>query len=151
MYILFTYFLHDVLSSRLQLQLQRCRELKPGLSLHLKRIFRSKNCIWFSRGCEVALDRTLRAKGSGPPINILPYHSPSLTIHFTKTAVAFEMNDEFSRVLHQKMDFYSNDSSSDKIRAINNQIELVKTNMLENMGASLLASHFSRLPLRESY
>jgi len=51
------------------------------------------------------------------------------------TAMAYAMNDEFSRVLTQKMDFYSNDTSADKVRAINAQIELVKSQMLENLGS----------------
>lgn len=51
-------------------------------------------------------------------------------------AVEYAMNDEFSRILAQKMDFYSNDTSADRIRAINAQIELVKSQMLENLGAS---------------
>lgn len=48
-------------------------------------------------------------------------------------AMAFEFNDEFSRILATKMEFYSNDSSADKIKAINQQIDLVKTQMMANL------------------
>jgi len=50
-----------------------------------------------------------------------------------QTAIEYGMNDEFSRVLGQKMDFYSNDTSADKIRAINAQMEVVKKQMKENV------------------
>jgi len=48
-------------------------------------------------------------------------------------ATAYTMNDEFSRTLKTKMDFYSNDSSADKIRAINVQLEEVKSQLMDNL------------------
>lgn len=56
-------------------------------------------------------------------------------------AIAYAMNDNFGRILAQKAEFYSNDKSADKIRAINQQIELVKAQMRENFG-SPFPDHF---------
>jgi len=54
------------------------------------------------------------------------------------TAIAYAMNEDFGRTLQQKMDFYSNDKSADKIRKINAQLELVKAQMLEDLEKSYL-------------
>eukprot|EP01125_Pyxidicula_operculata_P005954 TRINITY_DN2078_c2_g1_i1.p1 TRINITY_DN2078_c2_g1~~TRINITY_DN2078_c2_g1_i1.p1 ORF type:complete len:382 (+),score=113.94 TRINITY_DN2078_c2_g1_i1:20-1165(+) len=48
-------------------------------------------------------------------------------------AIAFAMNDEFSRILKTKMDFYSNDTSADKVRAINAQLEEVRNQLMYNL------------------
>jgi vesicle-associated membrane protein 7 len=41
------------------------------------------------------------------------------------TALAYGMNDEFSRVLGQQMDYYSNDPSSDRINRMRTEISQV--------------------------
>jgi vesicle-associated membrane protein 7 len=41
------------------------------------------------------------------------------------TALAYAMNDEFSRVLGQQMDYYSNDPSSDRINRMRTEISQV--------------------------
>jgi vesicle-associated membrane protein 7 len=41
------------------------------------------------------------------------------------TALAYAMNDEFSRVLSQQMDYYSNDPSADRINRMRGEINQV--------------------------
>ena len=43
------------------------------------------------------------------------------------TALAYAMNDEFSRVLAQQMDYYSNDASADRITRMRGEIDQVHT------------------------
>lgn len=43
------------------------------------------------------------------------------------TALAYAMNDEFSRVLAQQMDYYSNDASADRINRMKGEIDQVYT------------------------
>jgi len=43
------------------------------------------------------------------------------------TALAYAMNDEFSRVLAQQMDYYSNDASADRITRMRGEIDQVYT------------------------
>jgi vesicle-associated membrane protein 7 len=41
------------------------------------------------------------------------------------TALAYAMNDEFSRVLSQQMDYYSNDPNADRINRMRGEINQV--------------------------
>lgn len=41
------------------------------------------------------------------------------------TALAYAMNDEFSRVLSQQMDYYSNDPNADSINRMRGEIDQV--------------------------
>lgn len=45
------------------------------------------------------------------------------------TALAYAMNDEFSRVLAQQMDYYSNDASADRINRMRGEIDQVYTDI----------------------
>eukprot|EP00029_Vermamoeba_vermiformis_P009966 TRINITY_DN513_c0_g1_i2.p1 TRINITY_DN513_c0_g1~~TRINITY_DN513_c0_g1_i2.p1 ORF type:complete len:332 (+),score=35.75 TRINITY_DN513_c0_g1_i2:137-997(+) len=49
------------------------------------------------------------------------------------TATAYAMNEDFGRILARKMEFYSNDPSVDKIRAVSEQIDSVKATMVKNI------------------
>jgi vesicle-associated membrane protein 7 len=49
------------------------------------------------------------------------------------TATAYAMNEDFGRILARKMEFYSNDPSVDKIRAVSEQIDSVKATMVKNL------------------
>nr|GEV87705.1 vesicle-associated membrane protein 711 [Tanacetum cinerariifolium] len=64
-------------------------------------------------------------------------------LHFSKTfraygravlsAQAYGMNDEFSRVLSQQMEYYSNDPNADRINRLKCEMGQVRTIMLENI------------------
>lgn len=41
------------------------------------------------------------------------------------TALAYAMNDEFSRVLSQQMDYYSNDPNADRVNRIRGEMSQV--------------------------
>ncbi|KAL8158738.1 hypothetical protein V2J09_000275 [Rumex salicifolius] len=49
------------------------------------------------------------------------------------TAPAYGMNDEFSRVLSQQIDYYSNDPSADRMNRIKGEMNQVKNVMIENI------------------
>lgn len=49
------------------------------------------------------------------------------------TALAFTMNDEFSRVLGQKMEYYSSDPNVDKINHIRGEMSQVRSVMVDNI------------------
>ncbi|XP_066319784.1 vesicle-associated membrane protein 711-like isoform X2 [Miscanthus floridulus] len=49
------------------------------------------------------------------------------------TALAYAMNDEFSRVLAQQMDYYSNDASADRINRMRGEIDQVRSVMIDNI------------------
>ncbi|MCO5552164.1 hypothetical protein L7F22_005674 [Adiantum nelumboides] len=50
-----------------------------------------------------------------------------------RTALAYAMNDEFSRVLAQQMEYFSNDPSADSINRMKGEINQVQYVMLENI------------------
>ena len=43
----------------------------------------------------------------------------------SQTALAYAMNDEFSRVLNQQMEYYSNDASADQINRMKGELSQV--------------------------
>ncbi|KAL5666666.1 hypothetical protein ACJX0J_026774, partial [Zea mays] len=49
------------------------------------------------------------------------------------TALAYAMNDEFSRVLAQQMDYYSNDASADRINRMRGEMDQVRSVMMDNI------------------
>lgn len=49
------------------------------------------------------------------------------------TALAYAMNDEFSRVLSQQMDYYSNDPNADRLNRIRGEMSQVRNVMIENI------------------
>ncbi|KAL6217010.1 hypothetical protein ACLB2K_010228 [Fragaria x ananassa] len=49
------------------------------------------------------------------------------------TAQAYGMNDEFSRVLSQQMEYYSNDPNADKINRLKGEMSQVRNVMIENI------------------
>ncbi|GKA65961.1 vesicle-associated membrane protein 711, partial [Tanacetum coccineum] len=49
------------------------------------------------------------------------------------SAQAYGMNDEFSRVLSQQMEYYSNDQNADRINRLKGEMSQVRTVMLENI------------------
>ncbi|XP_010906728.1 vesicle-associated membrane protein 711 [Elaeis guineensis] len=49
------------------------------------------------------------------------------------TALAYAMNDEFSRILSQQMDYYSNDPNADRINRIKGEMSQVRNVMIENI------------------
>ncbi|XP_074274017.1 vesicle-associated membrane protein 711-like [Silene latifolia] len=49
------------------------------------------------------------------------------------SAPAYAMNDEFSRVLNQQMDYYSNDPSADRLNRLKGEMSQVRTVMIENI------------------
>eukprot|EP01018_Ginkgo_biloba_P039802 Gb_23049 [translate_table: standard] len=49
------------------------------------------------------------------------------------TALAYAMNEEFSRVLSQQMEYYSNDPNADKINRIRGEMSQVRNVMVENI------------------
>ncbi|CAD6249071.1 unnamed protein product [Miscanthus lutarioriparius] len=53
------------------------------------------------------------------------------------TALAYAMNDEFSRVLAQQMDYYSNDASADRINRMRGEIDQVRSVMIDNIDGVL--------------
>ncbi|EFJ35612.1 hypothetical protein SELMODRAFT_80138 [Selaginella moellendorffii] len=50
-----------------------------------------------------------------------------------QTALSYAMNDEFSRVLHQQMDFFSNDPNADAINRVKGEITDVRSIMVQNI------------------
>ncbi|XP_043698583.1 vesicle-associated membrane protein 711-like [Telopea speciosissima] len=49
------------------------------------------------------------------------------------TAQAYAMNDEFSRVLSQQMDYYNNDPNADQINRLKGEMSQVRNVMIENI------------------
>ncbi|XP_038971830.1 vesicle-associated membrane protein 714 [Phoenix dactylifera] len=49
------------------------------------------------------------------------------------SALAYAMNDEFSRVLHQQMEFFSSNPSADTLNRVRGEISEVHTIMVENI------------------
>ncbi|PNT69382.1 hypothetical protein BRADI_3g54480v3 [Brachypodium distachyon] len=49
------------------------------------------------------------------------------------TALAYTMNDEFSRVLSQRMDYYSNDPNADSINRMKGEMDQVRSVMIDNI------------------
>ncbi|KAK1316856.1 hypothetical protein QJS10_CPA05g01387 [Acorus calamus] len=49
------------------------------------------------------------------------------------TALAYAMNDEFSRILSQQMEYYSNDPNADRINRIRGEMSQVRNVMIENI------------------
>ncbi|KAI3970251.1 hypothetical protein MKX01_023898 [Papaver californicum] len=49
------------------------------------------------------------------------------------TALAYAMNDEFSRVLNQQMEYYSNDPNADRINRLKGEMSQVRNVMIENI------------------
>ncbi|KAL8152644.1 hypothetical protein V2J09_010404 [Rumex salicifolius] len=49
------------------------------------------------------------------------------------TAPAYAMNDEFSRVLSQRIEYYSNDPNSDSINRIKGELSQVRNVMIDNI------------------
>ncbi|XP_072984178.1 vesicle-associated membrane protein 711-like isoform X2 [Typha latifolia] len=49
------------------------------------------------------------------------------------TALAYAMNEEFSRVLSQQMEYYSNDPNADRINRIRGEMSQVRNVMIENI------------------
>ncbi|KAH0940913.1 hypothetical protein HID58_000550 [Brassica napus] len=49
------------------------------------------------------------------------------------TAQAYAMNDEFSRVLSQQIEYYSNDPNADRINRIKGEMSQVRDVMIENI------------------
>ncbi|KNA09025.1 hypothetical protein SOVF_157460 [Spinacia oleracea] len=49
------------------------------------------------------------------------------------TSPAYAMNDEFSRVLSQQMDYYSNDPNADRLNRLKGEMSQVRTVMIENI------------------
>ncbi|KAF5177609.1 Vesicle-associated membrane protein [Thalictrum thalictroides] len=49
------------------------------------------------------------------------------------TASAYAMNDEFSRILSQQIDFYSNDPNADRINRLKGEMSQVRNVMVENI------------------
>ncbi|XP_072979188.1 vesicle-associated membrane protein 711-like isoform X1 [Typha angustifolia] len=53
--------------------------------------------------------------------------------HACHTALAYAMNEEFSRVLSQQMEYYSNDPNADRINRIRGEMSQVRNVMIENI------------------
>ncbi|ONK60201.1 uncharacterized protein A4U43_C08F15460 [Asparagus officinalis] len=49
------------------------------------------------------------------------------------TALAYAMNEEFSRVLSQQMDYYSNDPNADRMNRMKGEMSQVRNVMIENI------------------
>ncbi|CAA7406953.1 unnamed protein product [Spirodela intermedia] len=49
------------------------------------------------------------------------------------TAPAYGMNDEFSRILSQQMDYYSNDPNADRMNRLRGEMNQVRNVMVENI------------------
>ncbi|EPS70554.1 hypothetical protein M569_04207 [Genlisea aurea] len=49
------------------------------------------------------------------------------------SAQAYAMNDEFSRVINQQMEYYSNDPNADRINRIKGEMSQVRNVMIENI------------------
>lgn len=50
-----------------------------------------------------------------------------------QTALAYAMNDEFSRVLSQQLDYFSNDPKADNINRMKGEISQVRNVMIQNI------------------
>ncbi|XP_074582875.1 vesicle-associated membrane protein 714-like [Curcuma longa] len=50
-----------------------------------------------------------------------------------RSALAYEMNDEFSRVLHQQMEFYSSNPSVDTLTRVHSEVSEIHTIMVDNI------------------
>ncbi|KAK2644913.1 hypothetical protein Ddye_020108 [Dipteronia dyeriana] len=50
-----------------------------------------------------------------------------------QSAAAYAMNDEFSRVLSQQMDHYSNDPNADRLNRLKGEMSHVRSVMIENI------------------
>ncbi|EFJ30194.1 hypothetical protein SELMODRAFT_170304 [Selaginella moellendorffii] len=50
-----------------------------------------------------------------------------------RTALAYSMNDEFSRVLHQQMEYFSNNPEADTINRVKGDLNEVRSVMVENI------------------
>lgn len=50
-----------------------------------------------------------------------------------KTALAYGMNEDFSRVMQKQMNYYSNDPAADKISKVKGEIDEVKSVMVTNI------------------
>jgi len=50
-----------------------------------------------------------------------------------KTALAYAMNADFSRILQNQMDYYSNNPNADRINRVRNEIDEVKSVMVQNI------------------
>lgn len=50
-----------------------------------------------------------------------------------QTALPYAMNDEFSRVLHQQMEYFTNDPNADRINRMKGEISQVRNVMIENI------------------
>ncbi|GFY99711.1 vesicle-associated membrane protein 713 [Actinidia rufa] len=53
------------------------------------------------------------------------------------SAAAYAMNDEFSRVLSQQMEHYTNDPNADRINRLKGEMSQVRTAMLDNINKVL--------------
>ncbi|XP_057420023.1 vesicle-associated membrane protein 711-like [Lotus japonicus] len=49
------------------------------------------------------------------------------------SAPAYAMNDEFSRILNQQMDYYSNDPNADRCNRLKGEMTQVRTIMIDNI------------------
>ncbi|XP_072964432.1 vesicle-associated membrane protein 714 [Typha angustifolia] len=49
------------------------------------------------------------------------------------SALAYAMNDEFSRVLHQQMEFFSSNPSADTLNRVRGEVSEIHTIMVENI------------------
>ncbi|XP_078434200.1 vesicle-associated membrane protein 714 [Wolffia australiana] len=49
------------------------------------------------------------------------------------SALAYSMNDEFSRVLHQQMEHFSSNPSADSLNRVRNEVSEIRTIMVENV------------------
>ncbi|CAA7404421.1 unnamed protein product [Spirodela intermedia] len=49
------------------------------------------------------------------------------------SALAYAMNDEFSRVLHQQMEYFSSNPSADTLNRVRNEVSEIRTIMVENV------------------
>ena len=68
-----------------------------------------------------------------------------------KTAIAFAMNTEFSRVLSDRMEFFNDDPKADQFSKVRGQLNDVKDIMMENIGRfSVLLMVVSRADLVRS-
>ncbi|URD78828.1 vesicle-associated membrane protein [Musa troglodytarum] len=49
------------------------------------------------------------------------------------SALAYAMNDEFSRVLHQQMEFFSSNPSADTLNRVRGEVSEIHTIMVDNI------------------
>ncbi|KAI7994494.1 Vesicle-associated membrane protein 711 [Camellia lanceoleosa] len=59
------------------------------------------------------------------------------------SAHAYAMNDEFSRVLSQQMEYYSNDPNADRINRLKGEMSQVRNVMIENIDKVLEVTAWS--------